>query len=113
MRTIFDTCLILAVILAYSVVGCGLFSKTENGSGSDGQISIIVQVVKNTDIESLILTHRNMRLTSVKLLSARMGTWEMTINYKLKSVQKALRLLNENPTIINAQLNHEVQQRND
>ena len=112
MKVIFKSELVVLLSLCILIAGCGLFSKSEKGQDSGKQISIIVQLRKNADIESLAAQHKTLNLKAVKILSARMNTWEMTINYRLEDVDKALRLLKDSQTIINAQLNHEVKQRN-
>ena len=113
MRTNFKLHLILFVLACIFAIGCNIFSKSEKQKGPGELISIIVQVRKNTDIESLVMRHKDLNLVAVKLLSARMGTWEMTINYRRTEVNIAMNLLKQNESIANVQLNHKIDMRND
>ena len=113
MRAIFNSHLVLTLSLCVLIVGCGLFSKIEKDRSAGELISIIVQVAKNADIESLAARHKDLNLAVVKVLSARMNTWEMTINYKREDIGNALNLLKQDDNITHVQLNHEAEQRND
>lgn len=99
----------LVFLLVFSLVlaSCNSGDKATKGDKHKKEVELILQMRKAADINAICMAHTDVSLKSKKVLSARMGTWlvsVMSANEEMTAgIMKKLKL---DMDIVNVQLNH-------
>ena len=98
-----------------AIAACKGGDKASKGDKHKKEVELILQLRKAADINAVCMAHKDVSLMSKKVLSARMGTWLVTVMSSSDEMTEGIiKKLKLDMDITNAQLNHgDVEKRGD
>jgi|AP95_1055475.scaffolds.fasta_scaffold249384_1 hypothetical protein len=99
--------LVILLGLSLTLAACTGGEKAAGGNGKKAEVELILQTRKSADISALCMGHSDVGLKSKKVLSARMGTWLVTVmSSNPEMTEEIIKNLKKDMDIVNVQLNH-------
>jgi len=107
--------LIFLVLICFAIPACKGGDKASKKDKDKKEVELILQVRKAADISAVCQAHTGVGMQSKKVLSARMGTWLVTVmSSNDEMTEEIMKKLKSDMDIVNVQLNHKgVEQRDE
>lgn len=107
--------LVFLLVFTLFLAACKGGDKAAKGNKHKKEVELILQVRKSADINALCMAHTDVSLKSKKVLSARMGTWLVSVmSSNEEMTEEIMKKLKSDMDIIKVQLNHsKVEERGD
>jgi len=99
--------LALLLVVSLTLIACKGGDKVSGRNSDKREVELILQTRKSVDISALCMAHRDVGLKSRKVLSARMGTWLVTVmSSNEEMTEEIMGRLKKDMDVVNVQLNH-------
>jgi hypothetical protein len=99
--------LVFLLVLFLALPACKGGDKTAKNNMKKKEVELILQTRKSADISAVCLAHNDVGLKSKKVLSARMGTWLVSVmSSNDEMTEGIIKNLKKDMDIVNVQLNH-------
>ena len=107
--------LLFLILLCCAIPACKGGEKGAKSSKNAKEVELILQLRNSADITAVCQAHIDVELKSIKVLSARMRTWLVTVKSTGEEMTKEIIVkLKTDMDIVNVQLNHKnVEQRDE
>ena len=100
-------------MLTFVIASCKGGKEISNADKGKKEVELILQMRKAAEINLICQSHTEVGLRSIKVLSARMGTWLVSVlSSSDEMTEEIMKTLKMDVDIVNIQLNHKnVEQR--